>query len=252
MNKHQLKQSLHELSPTTEQKQAMLRNIRRAQPDTSQQRFRWLWRVSSAIVGLVIVIGLWQLLPQLRSAQDVQAPEAMAEKIVEEEASPMAAADEAAAQPDRFVLSDEEFDRELAQTPWQSDRTPESLPIFMPGLDEIAASEERYEEAEMESSGDLTLESNYTAAIVEYAVHRPMGEADHQLALSVTDQVAIISFEEAKQRLSDQVGGLGPTDITAGYLSYTRPEEASLIHPIYRFRYQIDGQETIGYVDARQ
>ena len=89
MNKHQLKQSLHELSPTTEQKQAMLRNIRRAQPDTSQQRFRWLWRVSSAIVGLVIEIGLWQLLPQLRSAQGAQAPEAMPEKIVERSNQPI-------------------------------------------------------------------------------------------------------------------------------------------------------------------
>lgn len=253
MNKDQLKKSLHELTPTENQKQNMLRNIRQAQPEEKKLQISWLWRITSVAIMLVIVIGLWQLMPHLQAVRSPEAPEeavpadvaSMDQAVEEEAAAPMAA--EESQNKQRMANEDSQmFDLELAETPWQSDRVPQSLPIFMLGMDVVSATEES------ETSIDVDTEQGYINAIVDYSVNRLMEEADHQLVLSVTDQVAIISFDEAKERLIQQTADLKLSDIQAGYLSYTRPTESELIHPIYRFRYELDGEIHETYVDARQ
>lgn len=253
MTKHQLKQSLHELSPSQEQKQQMLRQIRQANTQNNT-RTGWLWRVSSVVVLLAIAIGLWQLEPFLErvapSADKAAAPaeaDNQTEIMVADEPveSPkMEPAEESAAFTSAF--SPAEFEREMAETPWQADRLPDSLPVFMPGPEETTRARQTITASEPYS------DQEYSTAIVDYSVYRVLEETQEHLSLAVTDQVEIISFDEAKDRLLSQLPAVTKQDIIAGYLTYSRLDESTLIHPIYRFKYRLEGQEDYSFVDARR
>ena len=248
MNKQQLKQSLHELSPSPEQKQDMLRRIRQASTQNNTHS-GWLWRVSSVIVLLAIAIGLWQIEPfleRLSPTADSAAPQEVEIMVADEPAElpKTASPAEVAALESKF--SPAEFERELAETPWRSDRLPDSLPVFMPGPEETTRPRQTTTASEPYSDQD------YRAAIVDYSVYRVLEESQDHLSLAVTDQVEIISFEEAKDRLLSQLPAVTKQDIIAGYLTYSRLDESNLVHPIYRFKYRSDGEEAYSFVDARR
>lgn len=252
MTKHQLKQSLHELTPSNEQKQQMLRQIRQANTQNNT-RTGWLWRVSSVVVLLAIAIGLWQLEPFLERVAPMADMAAPAEA---ENQTEIMAADEPVESPKMestqapealaSTFSPADFAREIAETPWQADRLPDSLPVFMPGPEETARPRQTMTASEPYS------DQEYSNAIVDYSVYRVLEETQEHLSLAVTDQVELISFDEAKDRLLSQLPAVTKQDIIDGYLTYSRLDESTLIHPIYRFKYRSEGQEDYSFVDARR
>ena len=245
MNKEQLNKSLHELSPTSDQKQAMLRSIRHAageKPAPTGMRWRWI----SAFAVLVLVIAVWSLPSLERDAVTADSLDMARKQAPESTLSGMNEESEAA--PEVAILqSESSFDRELAETPWQPDRTPQALPVFVAGSEDASSPAD-----EVSVTAELSEEDRYRDEIVDYSVYRVVEQSDQAVSLTMTDMVEVIGFEEAKDRLIQSTPDLQQEQIVAGYLSYSLPEETELIYPIYRFRYEIGDQMMESFVDARR
>lgn len=227
MNKDQLKNSLHELTPSQDQKQAMLRNIRQAKPSRTPIR-----RYASAFVVIVLLFGVIRLLPSLLS-QNGLAEEAEVAMMKGDDAAGTEAADVAttisAPREAPMELDWKDFEQELTETPWNAGQPPTKLPIFL--RSELLSAQQKTAQPEL-----FTKLSDGEQAIVTYAYGSDLVNITPEYQL--TELVSIKTYAQAKDELEQQIPELNPSDITAGFLSYIPAHlgESELI-PVYRFRY---------------
>lgn len=231
MTKEQLKQSLDQLSPSEEQRQQMLRNIRQAKPEKKTPIF---WKLASALAVMVLLFGIAKVLPAFAPT----ASEEMTMRSAEEPATTMMAPNEMAAADAQVSFAWKDYDEELANTPWREDfQGP--LPIYRMSS-ELTSGSPKQEEASAP-------ENKPASDLLDYAYKDSLSTSGYTLG-EMTD---IISFDQAKDRLVE-LTGIKKSDIVDGFLSYTPIDsgETELV-PTYRFRYQFEGSVNYLNIDAR-
>lgn len=229
MNRHQLKNSLHELSPSLEQKQAMLRNIRQAKP----QRFQ-LRRLVPLAATVLLVLGLIRIWPAMTPTMDkrMAEPNTMAtEALMIEDSNVEAAQMEMVGVADPIA----DYERQLAETPWKPEQTPSQLPMVR-----LA------EGVQADTDANLTA---YDQAIVDYLFPQMDGSLGRQLL----DLQPVISIDQAKARAIAMTPGLVEGDIIDGLLTYQALADQPMDYvPVYLIRYQATDRLDILTIDARQ
>lgn len=229
MDREQLKKSLDTLSPSEEQRRRMLRNIQAQKP---VRRTNWFLRAGAAVAALFAVfLIVTQLLPFMgmgRTNAPAAAPQAPDMAVAE--SAPVAAAEQE-------KLSAVDYDFLLEHTPWTKDRTPQSLPVFVPS-DSVKNTDTGAQTIEGDGfTYSVPAAGSYEEQIVAFLVDATLeqGEAKAQntgyLALRT---VQIRNYDEALAELLEQNTDLTETDVLAGQLLYT--EHACELVPVYRFK----------------
>lgn len=236
MDREKLKTSLDHLTPSSEQRQRMLRNIRTQAP--AKKRFSYL-KLGVAMAALFGVFFLFtEALPLLKG--DGPAPmaaQAPAEDQAIAESSGMLGSEARSQGVDYAFL--------LQHTPWQSEQTPASLPVFTRVEASKSALATKVENFRGEGFTYSVPEvSGYEARIVSFLVHFSIryddGTAQEALPYEAVRSVRVKSYAEALKELTLGNNSAGQafdvSSVNSGQLLYVEQGEELL--PVYRFQVQ--------------